>query len=105
MSQYLWISAEAAPPTTGGDEETAVGDKGEDLPPEETYLLQAMGAPLDALTVGKRDTTHATAPRRNSYPATRGNKPTSLTWRKKENRTTKCKMLKNQTQWHQSTLN
>ena len=101
MSQYPWISAEATPSTTGGDKEMAIRDKGEDPLPEETYLLQDIEAPLDALTVGMRDTTHATALKRNSYPATRGNKPTLSTWRKKENRTMKCRMPKNQTQWHQ----
>ena len=79
MSQYPWTSAEAVPPTIGGDEEMATGDKEEDLPPEETYLLQATGAHLDALIMEKRDTMHATAPKRSSYPKTRGNKPTSST--------------------------
>ena len=39
MFQYPWTSAEAAPPSTGGDKETATGDKGEDTLPEEMYLL------------------------------------------------------------------
>ena len=67
------------PPTIGGDEETGTGDKGEDHQPEEMCPHQDTEAPLDALTVGKRDTTHAIAPKRNSYPIMRGNKPTSST--------------------------
>ena len=97
MSQYPWTSAEAMPPTIGGDEEMAIGDKGEDLPPEEMYLLQDMEAPPDASIVERKDTMHTTAHRRNSYLTMKENGPTSLTWRKKGNKTTKCKMPKNQT--------
>ena len=57
------------PQITGEDEETATGGREEDLLPGEMYLPQDMEAPLDALTAEKKDTMHATAPRRNSYPS------------------------------------
>ena len=56
MSQYLWTSAEAAPPTIGKDEEMATGDKEEDLLLEEMYLPQDTGAPMHASTVARKDT-------------------------------------------------
>ena len=62
MSQYPWTSAEAMHPITGEDEETATGDKGEDLLLGEMYLHQDMETPLDASIVEKRDTMHITAP-------------------------------------------
>ena len=79
MFQYLWTSAEAVHPTTGEDEGTVTGDKEEDLLPGEMYLPQDMEVPPDASTVERRDTMHTTAPKRNSYPVTRGttDKPTS----------------------------
>ena len=104
MSQYPWTSAEAAHPIIGEDEGTATGDREEDLLPGEMYLPLDMEAPLDVLTVGRKDITHATVPRRNSYPVMRGttDKPTSLTYKMKRNRTTimttKCMRSKNQTQ-------
>ena len=82
----------------------ATGGKEEDLLLGEMYPPQDMEVPQDASTVGKRDTIHATAPKRNSYPITRGttDKPTSLTYRMRRNRTTvttiKCMMSKKQTQ-------
>ena len=104
MSQYPWTSAEAEHPTTGEDEGTATGDKEEDLLPGEMYPPQDMEAPLDASIVEKRDTMHTTVPRRNSYPIMKGttDKPTSLTYKMRKNRTTamttKCTMSKKQTQ-------
>ena len=104
MSWYPWTSAEAVHPITGEDKGTATGDKEEDLLPGETYPPQDMEAPLDASIVERRDTTHATVPKRNSYPITRGttDKPTSLTYRMRKNKTTvtsiKCMMSKKQTQ-------
>ena len=105
MSQYPWTLAEVMPPTTGVDKEMAIGDKGEDLPPEGMYPPQDTEAPPDASTVEKRDTMHVTAPRRSSYLVMKENKPTSSTWKKKESRTMKCRMPKNQIQWHQSAPN
>ena len=97
------------PPTIGGDEEMETGDKEEDHQPEVMYLPQDMETPQHALTltVEKKGTMCATAPRRSSYPVMKGitNKPTSLTYRRKGNKTMKCRMPKNQTQWHQSMLN
>ena len=104
LVQHPWISAEAPPPTTGEDEGMATGDREEDLLPEEMYPPQDMEAPPDASTVGKKDTMHATVPKRNSYPTIRENKPISLIWKKK-NRTMKCRMPKNLTQWQQSVPN
>ena len=90
MSQYPWISAEATHPITGEDEGMATGGKEEDLLPEEMYLPQDMEAPPDVSIVEKKDITHATAPKRNSYPTMREttDKPTSLTCKTKKNRTT-----------------
>ena len=108
MSQYQWTLAGAMPPTIGEAEEMETeGKEEEDHLPEGMYLHQDTGTPLDALTVERRDTTHVTAPRRNSSPTVRGttSRLTSLTWKKKENKTMKCKMPKNQTQWHQSVPN
>ena len=68
------------------------------------YLPQDTEAPQDASIVGRRDTMHATAPKRNSYPIMRGttDKPTSLTYRMRRNRTIvttiKCMMSKKWTQ-------
>ena len=75
------------------------GDKGEDHQPEETCLCQDMEAPLDALTVEKRGTMHATAPRRSLYPIMKGitDKPTLSTYRRKGNKIMKCRMPENQT--------
>ena len=92
------------PPITGEDEEAATGDKEEDLLPEEMYLLQGMEAHLDASIVERKDTMHTTVPRRDSYPIMKEttNKPTSLTYKMRRNRTTvmttKCTMSKKQTQ-------
>ena len=82
----------------------ATGGKEEDLLLGETYLPQDTEAPQDASTVGMRDTMHATAPKGNSHPVTRGttDKPTSSTYRIRRNRTTvtttKCMMSKKWTQ-------
>ena len=107
MSQHPWTSAGAMPQTTGGVEEMGTGDKGEDHQPEETYPHQGTETPQDALTVEKRDTMHATAPRRSLYPIMKDitNRPTLLTYKRKGNKTMKCKMPKNQTQWHQFVSN
>ena len=86
------------PPTNGEDEEVATGDKEEDLPLEEMYPPQDMGVLPDASTVAKKDIMHTTVLKRSSYPTMKGNKPTLYTWKKRENRTTKCKMHKNWTQ-------
>ena len=108
MSWYPWTSTEAVPPTIGGDKETGTGDKEEDHQPEETCLHQGMKTPPkhSALTMGKKDTMNGTALKRDSSPITRGitGKQTSSTYKKKENRTTKCKRPKNWTLWHQSVL-
>ena len=90
MSQYPWTSAEAMHPITGEDKGTATGGKGEDLLLGEMYLPQDMEAPPDASIVERRDTIHATAPKRNLYPATRGttDKPISSTCKMRKNRTT-----------------
>ena len=97
------------PPTTGGDKEMGIGDKEEDHQPEETYLHQDMETlPKHSVsTVGKKGTMHETAPRKDSSPEMKGTtgKSTSSTYRKKENKTMKCKMPKNQTLWHQSEPN
>ena len=87
-------------PTIGGDEETGTGDKEEDHQPEEMCLHQDTEVPLHALTVGKKNTMHATAPRKSSYPIMRGttDKPASLTYRRKGNKTMKCRMPKSQIQ-------
>ena len=104
MSQYLWTSAEATYPITGEDKGMATGGKEEDLLLGEMYLPQDMEAPQDASIVGRRDTIHATAPKRNSYPIMRGttDKPTSSTYRMRRNRTIvmtiKCMTSKKQTQ-------
>ena len=104
MSWYPWTSAEATHPITGEDEGMVTGDREEDLLPGETYLPQDMEAPPDASIVERRDTMHATAPKRNSYPVMRGttDKPTSSTYRMRKNRTTvmtiKCMMSKKWTQ-------
>ena len=82
----------------------ATGDREEDLLPGEMYPPQDMEASLDVLIAGKKDTMHTIAHRRNSYPAMRKitDKPTSLTYRMKENKTTvttmKCMMPKSQIQ-------
>ena len=102
MFQYPWTSAEVMPPITGEDEETATGDREEDLLPEEMYPPQDMEAHPDALILEKKDIMHATVLRRNSYPTMRGttDKPTSSIYRIKRNRTiattTKCTMSKKQ---------
>ena len=104
MSQYLWTSAEAMHPIVGEDEGMATGDKEEDLLPGEMYLLQDMEILLDASIVERRDTMHATAPKRDSYPIMRRttDKLTSLTYRMRKNRTTvmitRCTMRKKLTQ-------
>ena len=82
----------------------ATGGKEEDLLLGGMYLPQDTEAPQDASIVERRDTMHATAPKRNSYPVTRGttDKPTSSTYRMKRNRTivmtTKCMTSKKWTQ-------
>ena len=90
--------------TTGEDKEIATGDKEEDLLPEEMYLLQDIEALPDALTVEKKGTMHATAPKRSLYltmKETTG-RPTSLTYKMKKNRinamTTRCMTFKKPTQ-------
>ena len=104
MSWYPWTSAEATHPITGEDKGMATGDKEEDLLPGETYLPQDMEAPLDASIVEKRDTMHATAPKRSSYPIMRGttDKPISSIYRMRKYKTTvmitKCTMHKKLTQ-------
>ena len=109
MSQYSWISAEVMPSTTEGDKEMGTGDKEEDHQPEEMYLHQGTEIPLkcNASTVEKRDTMHEIAPRKDSSLKMKGiiGKQISLTYRKKENRTTRCRMPKNQILWHQSEPN
>ena len=89
------------PPTTGEEEEMGTGDKEEDHRPEEMYPCQDTETPPkhSASTVGKRDTMHKTAPRRGSNPIMKDiiGKPTSLTYKKKRNKTAKCKMPRNQT--------
>ena len=77
-------------PITGEDEETATGGKEEDLLLGEMYPPQDMEAPPDASIAEKKDTMHATAPKRNSCPVMRGttDKPISLTYRMRRNRTT-----------------
>ena len=83
----------------------ATGGKEEDLLLEEMYLPQDTEALQDASIVGRRDTTHTTAPKRNSYPATKEtttDKLTSLTCKMRKNRTTvmitKCMTSKKLTQ-------
>ena len=104
MSWYPWTSAEAMHPTTGEDKGMATGGKEEDLPLGEMYPPQDMEAPLDASTVERRDTMHATAPKRNLYPVMRGttDKPTSSTYKMRRNRTTvmttRCMTFKKLTQ-------
>ena len=104
MSQYPWTLAEAMHPIIGGDEEMATGDKEEDLLPEETYLPQDTEVPLDASIVEKKDTMHAIAPKRSSYPEMKDttDRLTSLTYKMRKNRTnamtTKCMMSKKLTQ-------
>ena len=100
MSQYLWISAEDMHLTTGEDGEMTTGGKEEDLLPEEMYPPQDMEALPDVLTVEKKGTTCATAPKRSLYlpmKETTG-KPTSLTYKMRRNginaMTTKCMMFK-----------
>ena len=91
-------------PITGEDEGMATGGKEEDLLLGETYPPQDMEAPLDASIVEKKDITHATAPKRNSYPKMRRttDKPTSSTCKIRKNRTTamtkKCMTSKKLTQ-------
>ena len=65
------------PSTTEEDREMVTGDKEEDLPLEEMYLLQDTEALLHASTVAKKDTMHIIVLKRSSHPAVRGNKPTS----------------------------
>ena len=104
MSQYPWTSAEAAHPITGEDEEVATGDREEDLLLGEMYLPQDMEAPLDASIVEKKDIMHTTAPKRSSYPEMKEttDRPTSLIYKMKKNRTTatttKCMTFKKLTQ-------
>ena len=91
-------------PITGEDKGTATGGKGEDLPLGEMYPPQDMEAPPDASIVERKDTMHATAPKRNLYPTTRGatDKPISLTCKMRKNRTTvmttRCTMSNKLTQ-------
>ena len=97
------------PPTIGEEEGTGTGDKEEDHQPEEMCLHQDTETPPrhSVSTVKKRDTMCETAPRRGSNPIMKGTtgKPTLLTYKKKGNKTTKCKMPRNQTPWHQFMLN
>ena len=97
------------PPTIGGDKETGIGDKEEGHQQEEMYPHQDMETPPkpNASTVEKRDTTHETAPRKESSPEMKGTKgkPTSSIYGRKGNRITKFRMPKNQTPWHQSKPN
>ena len=97
------------PPTTGEDEEMGIGDKEEDHQPEEMYLHQDTETPLkcNALTVEKKDTMHKIAPRKDSNLEMKGTigKLIPLTYKKKENRITRCRMPKSQTPWHQSEPN
>ena len=95
-------------PTIGEDEEMATGGKEGDPLLEETYLLQGTEALQDASTAERKGITHATAPKRNSYPATKETtgKPTLLTYKMKRNKTnattTKCMTSKKLTQWQLS---
>ena len=104
MSWYPWISAEDTHLITGEDEEMAIGGKEGDLLPEETYLPQDMEVPPDVSSAEKKAIMHATAPKRNSYPAMKEttDKPTSLTCKTRKNRTTattiKCTTSKKLTQ-------
>ena len=104
MSQYPWTSAGAAHPIIGEDEEAATGDREEDPLLGEMYPPQDMEAPLDASIVEKKDTMHATAPKRSSHPEMKETTdwPTSLIYKMRKNRTnamtTKCMTSKKLTQ-------
>ena len=104
MFQYPWTLAGDMHPTIGEDEETATGDREEDLPREEMYPLQDTEAPQDASTAGKKGTMHAIAPKRSSYPAMKETtgKPTLSTYKMRKNKTnamtTKCMTSKKLTQ-------
>ena len=105
MFQYPWTLAGVTHPITGEDEEMATGGKEGDPLLEETYPLQGTEVLQDASTAERKDTTHAIAPRRSSYPAMKEtiDKPTSLTYKMKRNKinamTTKCMTSKKLTQW------
>ena len=104
MSQYPWTSAEVMHPIIGEDEEMATGDKEEDLLPGEMYPPQDTEAPLDVSIAERKDTMHATAPKRSSYPEMKEttDRPTLLTYRMRKNRTNamtiKCMTSKRLTQ-------
>ena len=85
------------------------GDKEEDHQPEGMYLHQNTEThpKHSASTVEKKDTMHRTAPRKGSNPVMKDiiGRPTSLTYKKKRNKTEKCRMPRSQTLCHLSVPN